>query len=220
MNVTLNQNSWHFKIYSKVVGNTPPKTLCPYFWSLVAIITLSPLLLFVHIVGLVTKFFDNIEKNRRIKKEMKDTRTNEEIMEAYRKKWDEEDRKEKESVERWNKITEVVTIFFKWVVLPLGCVSVIYFIYSTGNKIGWYQLLALVAVSIGFIAFIFFWVWLIEKYGNKIFGPIGRGLGKLNPFKWGVTQIIGGMIYSVYKKACPIITWEGKPVNNDRYGIN
>lgn len=220
MNVTLNQNSWHFKLYSKVAGNNPPKTLCPYFWSLVAIIVLSPMLLTIYVIGSGIEFFNNIKENERIKKEMEDTRTYEEVMAEYRKKWDEQDRKERESHARWSKITDVVTWISKRILFPILCVGVIYGIYNAGSKMGWGQFFIAIGMCSLIIGFIIFWIWVIEKYGNRIAGPIGRGLSKLNPFKWGITQIIGGMIYSAYTKACPIINWEGEIKNKEENVYN
>lgn len=218
MNVTLNQNSWHFKIYSKIVGSRPPKTLCPYFWSLVAILVLSPFLLLIYTIGSSIEFFEKISKNRRVKRKLADTRTHDQIMAEQRKKWDEEDRREMINFERWNKITAVVKWTFKWILLPVFVIGAIYFIFNVSTKTGWLQFLmgmAIVSLIIGVIVSI---IWVVEKYGNLISKPIGRGLSKLNPIKWSVTQIIGGMIYSTYKKACPIINWEGGEIKKDEYG--
>lgn len=44
--VTLNKNSWHYKIYDYFVGGEP-KSLCPYFWTLVALFIFSPFILLV-----------------------------------------------------------------------------------------------------------------------------------------------------------------------------
>jgi hypothetical protein len=220
MNVTLNQNSWHFKIYSKIAGNTPPKTLCPYFWSLVAIVVLSPFLLIIYITGSTIEFFEKISKNRRVKRKLEDTRTHEEIMIEQRKKWDEEDRRETANMIRWNKITDVVKWTFKWIFLPIFIVGFIYVIFTTSTKIGWIQFLTGAGMVLLLVGVVVFFSWAIEKYGNRISTPIGIGLSKLNPIKWSVTQIIGGMIYSTYKKACPIIKWEGGEIKKDEYGTN
>lgn len=218
MNITLNQNSWHFKIYDAVVGSTPPKSLCPYFWTLVTIFLFSPVILIMWVLFKLISFIEWIKTKSPFKKK-EDNRPYDVIAAEIIKKWDDKERKEREDHERWVKITIIGTKIFKWVILPLILIGSIYGVYVAGNKIGWVSFLTHIAIVFGFIALVIFWIFIIEKYGSNLFKPFRRHIRKINPLKWGITQIIGGMIYSTYKKTCPIITWEGGE-NNDEYGIN
>ena len=92
MNITLNKNSWHYKIYSKIVDNTPPKSLCPYFWTLVMIFTFSPLILVAMGYVWVGKKINNIKNSVFPRKEVPVMST-EEINKKIEK--DEEKRKKK-----------------------------------------------------------------------------------------------------------------------------
>lgn len=221
MNVTLNLNSWHFKIYSKVVGKTPPKTLCPYFWSLVAITILSPFILMVFLVGrCIDAFFwlkTKLIPKRQIKQKTFEEREKE--VADMIKKWEEEERKAKIKTERWNKIEKITLFIAKWTILPLLVIGLIVVIIFAGNTIGWGMFLLKVVIALLMLGTIVTFIWLWDKYSDKIFTPIGKGLIKLNPLKWQVTQLIGGMIYSLYVKACPMIKWEGE-VTEENYSIN
>jgi len=221
MNVTLNKDSWHFKIYNKVVGKTPPKTLCPYFWTLVGIFVLSPLIIFIVVISKIIDGYNWLSNKLSFSKktEKVDERPYEVVMAEMRKKWDEEDRKEMIRVKRWNKIGDIMLILFKWVFIPFVCVGLIYVLYLNSVKVGWLTVLIHIGICLGLIAAILGWIWFWDKFSGRIFSPIGRGLIKLNPVKWSIVQIIGGMIYSAYKKACPIINWEGetKETNENAY---
>jgi len=97
--VSLNKNSWHFKYYSFVVSDTPPKTLCPYFWTMIALIFMSPLIglisSFVFIHKHISLFFDKIVP----KKEKK-----EKSFEQIEKEWKVMKENKKRREEKWNKI--------------------------------------------------------------------------------------------------------------------
>lgn len=215
MNVTLKQNSWHFKLYSKVIDDNPPKTLCPYFWSLVAIFLFSPFLLSILLIKRINDVYVYVRKNLTVNKEVP-KKTVEEIIAEMDKKLEKHVKKQK----RIDLMVGVGALIFKWVVLPLLVVGFIYLLFLAGNKIGWFGFLISIVVGIGIMAFIFGIIWTVDNYGHKISKPIGRGLSKLNPTKWSITQIVGGMIYATYIKACPVIEWEEKITKEKVHGHN
>ena len=48
MKVTLHKNSWHVNLYRWVTGENPTynfKSICPYFWTTIAFVLISPLIL-------------------------------------------------------------------------------------------------------------------------------------------------------------------------------
>jgi hypothetical protein len=205
--VTLNKKSWHFEYYSYVVSDTPPKSLCPYFWTMVAITILSPLiglmLLFAFINKHLSSFF---EKTTPKKKKMEKRETAEEIIE----------RLEKDSIKRakranfWNKVGDKVSFAFRWIVFPLVVISLIYMLFQKIAETGWIPVLIAGAIAIVLCLVVVGFTLLVEKFGGKIGNFILKVLGILNPFSWKITNIIGEMIKTAYTKACPLITWEEK----------
>lgn len=219
MNVTLKQNSWHFKLYSKVIDDNPPKTLCPYFWSLVAILLFSPILLTMLLIKSLLEGIEYLRKSITPVK-VEPEKSFEERLDEMRKQIAKDNKREERRMKTLNVMVGVGSLLFKWVVLPSLAIGIIYTIFVTGNSIGWLQLLLIVGAVLGFILIIFGFVWTIDTYGNKIIHPIGKVLRKLNPIKWSITQIIGGMIYATYVKACPVIQWEEKVSKEEQYGTN
>lgn len=187
--VTLNTNSWHFKYYSTIVSETPPKTLCPYFWIMTLLIIMSPFFGVAFGLSFIAKninnFFDSI-----LPKSKKKERTMEEWEEYFR----EEDRK--------------LLWCFKFIILPVILILVCYLVYQ--HKVGWFVILMTLAISLSFAALIFGFVYLVEKYGSFVGEKIWNVIKFVNPLRWKITLIIVEMIKVSYTKACPIITWEGK----------
>ena len=201
--VSLNKNSWHFKYYSFVVSDTPPKTLCPYFWTMVALIIISPLIaaitLFVFIHKHISLFFDSV-----VPKKEKKEKSYEQVEKEYRQM--KERKKKRESF--WNKVGDKCSWFFKFIILPLLLVALIYTVFKYGVKIGWKSFLIHIGLAILIIALFFGFIYLWEKLIDKVYGKIS--FKRLNPFSWKITNIIGEMIKTAYTKACPLITWEEK----------
>ena len=116
-------------------------------------------------------------------------------------------------MKRMNKGLDIFIFTMKWIVAPVLGLLLLYFIYQSATKIGWLEFFMGLGVGIIFILPILGFIWLVDKYGEHIGGFFGRIFKKLNPLNWSITKIIGGMIYATYKKACPIINWEGKEEN-------
>ena len=219
MNVTLKQNSWHFKLYSRVIDDNPPKTLCPYFWSLVTILLFSPIILIMFLIKWTIEGIGYVKKNITPTK-VEPEKSFEERLEAMKKQIEKEDKKEERRRKILDFMVGIGSLLFKWVVLPSLAIGVIYTFFLAGNKLGWLQFLGVIAFVVGVILTIFGFIWTIDTYGHKVIHPVGRVLRKLNPLKWGVIQIIGGMIYATYVKACPVIEWEDKVSKEEQYGTN
>ncbi len=199
--VSLNKNSWHFKYYSFVVSDTPPKTLCPYFWTMVALIIISPLIavisLFVFIHKHISLFFDKVVPKKQKK---------EKSFEQIEKEWELMKVNKKRREEKWNKIGDKVSWGFKFIVLPLLLVGLIYKVFTWGVKIGWIKFLVHLGLAILIIALFLGFIFLWEKFIDKVYDRIS--FKRLNPFNWKITNIIGEMIKTAYTKACPLITWQ------------
>jgi hypothetical protein len=212
--VTLNKDSWHFKYYSMIVSDTPPKSLCPYFWTMVLLMIISPVigvaLAFIYVHKNVTSFFDSIVPKKERKHE-----TREEI--AIR--WNKEAEQEMKRIKFWNKAGNYFLSFLKFVVLPILLIALIYGVYQAGVKMGWLKLIIQViggAIGALLLFGVFFTIdWLV----NKIKSP-SSFMRNLNPFNWKATKIVGEMIKAQYTKMCPLITWEGKDDNDEEYTVD
>jgi hypothetical protein len=184
MNITLNKDSWHFKIYSMVFKDKTPKSLCPYFWSMAAIITFSPVILFFRLIPIIMRFLTDLfsPKEKPAKKPIFEM-TDEEI------KKDIEDLKRREkAAEITGKIAIGIFLLFLLGLLSLS-------LYFVVKKDGWYSLIRFLFTLIGIGTTI---VWIISgilKHGDKI-----RNLN--------VIKIPSAMIKAIYTKTCPIINWK------------
>lgn len=211
--VTLNTNSWHFKYYSLIVSDNPPKSLCPYFWTMVLLMLLSPVvgLFFAinYINKQVTNFFDRV-----LPKKPKKEETYEEII----ARWEKKDKEQKKREKFWNKAGDVLVWTLKWIILPTVLLFLIYFTYKHVVKVGW--VVFLISLGIGilvsalFIGVIKLIEWITEKVHNNS-NRIGKFFSYLNPLNWKATKIVGEMIKAQYTKMCPLITWVGDEKKED-----
>lgn len=204
MEIKLNKNSWHFKMYESVVSTNPPKSLCPYFWSMVLIVCISPMILLFKLVNYIGNSFTKL-KNKLIPKKVKPELSYDEWLEKKSIEFD----KSMKRQEKWDRASYKTAIVFKWVVLPLLGLVIICLLYEAVKSIGLEGILTSIGISLIVIVSVLGFITLIENYGHKIVGPIGRFLSWINPLNWEIIQIIGGMIYATYKVACPMIEWEG-----------
>lgn len=62
MKIELKKDSWHFKFYTFMVDDNAPKSLCPYFWTLVVSMLLSPAILVFKLLS----FIGNTFKRKRV----------------------------------------------------------------------------------------------------------------------------------------------------------
>lgn len=209
--VTLNKNSWHYKYYSNVIGDYAPGSLCPYFWTMVLLIIMSP---FFGVALILIKLFNFLDKTYYkifpIKIKKYDKKWSNEDWENY---FEKEEKKELKNKKRWDKASEIAAIVFKWVVLPSMLIGGVYYLYVTFIKIGALSFFIGASIFIFALIFIFFCVWVLEMFGEKFSDGFVNFIKKLNPFKFKVFQIIGQMIYAWYINACPIITWENNKEN-------
>jgi hypothetical protein len=201
--VTLNKNSWHFQYYSMIVSDTPPKTLCPYFWTMVAILIMSPIVGLIFLISFimkhVTDFFDKVTP----KKEKKQ-KTFEDLEAELR-----EIRMKREQKEKfWNKAGDVTSWTFGRVFVPLLFISLLYLAYRSAIKIGWLEFFVSLGIGLLLMSAILGIVFLIEKFGGRVGRFILMVFQIVNPLNWKAVKILGEMINAAYTKACPLITWE------------
>lgn len=197
--VTLNKNSWHYKIYDYFVGGTP-KSLCPYFWTLVALFVFSPAIFLIWCSVLIMKLiFDTFTRILNL------------VYKPKKKTYEEQRAKERKQEERrrkkaifWNKVGDGLMVVVKYVLLPSLLLLIGYGVYLAIDKGKVVELLTVILVGVGFLVLIFVFGYLLSKYENQVSRAIAwpfRPIVKL--FK-----ITGMMIVGLYKKACPLINWK------------
>jgi vacuolar-type H+-ATPase subunit I/STV1 len=179
MNITLKKTSWHFKIYSNVISETPPKSLCPYFWCWVVIIVGSPFFILCEIMKFLSKVFEGKSKPKKLINEM----TDQELIE------------ENEILNKRLNKTEIIGKIFLGVSLLFGVTLLILSVYLGIKKDGWYVFLRTIFCNIGIWTTIYWTVILIMKCSKKIKNS-------------NVIKVPVEMIKSVYTKTCPIINWK------------
>ena len=151
----------------------------------------------------VTKKIDTILPKKKVKYDY--PKNDDEWVEYFKKQNELSERREK----YWDKIFSKTTIIAKWIVLPILVIALVYLIYYGGEKYGWLSLLIRIGLALLFIGIIFGIVVFIEKITETLGGGFNKVWKYINPFKWTITKMIGGMIYAWYKKSCPLIEWEG-----------
>lgn len=181
-----NEKSWHARYYKWVVGNHLPQGGCGYFWSMFALVSLSPLIFggyafFSAIVWIIELFPER--KPKEYSKEEWQAR----ILKINKR----EARREKLSI-----ITGKVFITIIIIGILVGAIF-----FFSGGKTNLYAFLIFIGcfcVAVGLILGIR-WIWLKFKLGKtflKILTPLGI------PFKY-----MWSMIVAIYTKSCPKITW-------------
>lgn len=182
MKIQLNKNSWHFKYYSAVISSNPPKSLCPYFWSLVAIILFSPVIL---LFKLAAKLGSLLPKKKSKSKSLFDM--NQEELDEYLKKLN----KRAKKTEMIGKIVFGVFISMVTILVCLG-------LYGSTQKIGFFETMVNAFSLFGFACFLFLVTnFLVEK---KVDSRVRKLFG-------GVFKIPVAMVKAIYERSCPLINW-------------
>jgi len=218
MGITLNKNSWHFKYYSSMISHTPPRSLCPYFWTMVLLIIISPVIGAGLLVSFISKqiksAFEYVKFLFRSREPevKKPQRTIEELIDEMDKQY----AAELARSQKWNKAGDVVSKFFKWVVTPI---MGLFLLFSLGGAIydaGWLTTLITIGIIILFVGVIVGLIYIIEEYGSRMGKGISKFFSFINPLNWKLVIIIGEMIKTAYTKACPLITWEGNDIKESK----
>jgi hypothetical protein len=192
MKIQLNKNSWHFKYYSKVIGGTPPKTLCPYFWCMVALIVVSPVfLLFWSGMWVGEKF------NRMIPK--KTPKPKKSVYDMTEDELDNELERIKRRLKKSEVMGKIVMTIFMLFIVSL----VVLTFYLGAKKDGWFEALKTMFSLIGLWSVMYFTIkFLIERnVGTKLSKMLCRVSNK------NIIRVPFEMVKSFYTKTCPLINW-------------
>jgi hypothetical protein len=125
--VSLNKNSWHYKLYDWITKGDTPKTLCPYFWMMVGIILLLPILV---LFKLTSQFIDYcIGKTKEVK--INDNTKN--------------------NLKKFGKFLEISGKILLGAWLFLSLVFLILLLYKLASNVGWYTMFKNLLSIIGVI---------------------------------------------------------------------
>ena len=192
------EKSWHARYYKWVFYGKLPQGGCEYFWIMLALTLLAPIIFTIWLFAKIVIFIRNLfPKKERKEKQLTD--------EQWQKKWEEE----KKRFRRWEKIGAITgkaffvasCIFFLIVIV----VGIIYLFKNPSKVIPLLFALGTIVAIIGIVLLIQ-WIW--NKY------KVGSGL--IRVIKWLCLpfRYIGSMIVAIYNNSCPKITWknsEGTP---------
>jgi hypothetical protein len=191
MQVTLNKKSWHFWLYSKVVSDKPPSSLCPYFWSVFGITLLLPVILFAAGFIWIAEYFSEKKYNK--------------IREMSIEEWVILQNKKEQRAKKINRNSELAGKVILIVILTLAAITLIVALVEGVKKLGFWSMVQGILTGIGAIVVVFVTIWLLLEYWPSKW--LRKMISYINPFKWKISLVIWEMIKTIYTKACPLIKW-------------
>ena len=203
MKVTLNRESWHYRLFKKEFPyTTPPSSLCPYFWITVGLCLMTPFLSAIRGLEKASKWISSLKTKK------KEVVKPEQSHEEWLAEWNTKIKKDRIRQEKMHKVGKVLL----YLLFISGLFFSIFGLYNviTNSKV--VELLigiGLVGVMFGFA---FGLATIITKYGHYLSDGIIRFFSWINPFKWSITKMIGWMIVAGYKKMCPLVEWSGEEI--------
>ena len=188
MQITLNKKSWHYRYYD-IVFTREPKSLCPYFWSLVTMIIFSPVIIPIYLI--VEGFMKMIDL---FPSKPPRQRTDEEWVRRYKRE------------DLLNKIGKIVGKIFMLLLFGSMVVGVVVDALIFAEKIGWYNLIRDVLAALATLGIAGWILYLSLTHSKKISNLVRSVLFFI--FRYSGLIIVSEMIKTIYTKACPIIKWE------------
>jgi hypothetical protein len=183
--IELHQNSWHTKYYKWITRNNPPNGLCPYFWSMVAFVLLSPII--IPIVSFVKFLIYLTERNMTAEEKLR--------MQFARER-KREQRRSDPSLVNWMDIWGNVGKILLGIILMFLIFCVMMLFVGISNQIGTLNLVLILLAIFGgfFILFLILFVWTESHIGEKIANS-------------KIITVPRAAIVGFYKKRCPRINW-------------
>ena len=187
MEVSLSRNAWHAKYYNFVKGHYPTydfKSLCPYFWTMVTLILLSPVIVSWKVIKMIIKrpiksagnvIASSVDKvfSRPIKPHKEPSKFS---------KW--YDRNGGKIGEWFSKIYLITVGLMALIIFIFGIVTLFQ---ENGAWLGFVYIFAFIGAFVSLVLLI----WMVISF-----------------FETDSWKMIKGMIYSTKNKVCPMITWE------------
>lgn len=186
MQITLSKNNIFSRYYRWVFRDRLPMSLCPFFWTMIFLIILSPIIL---TYKLVMYIYDNVHFPSKPRKE------------RSVEYWEKRNERNKKSEKMASKIGKV---FFGLIIVFYAFVLIMFIVTSIGN-VGWlhffiylFSLVGLIGSIIG-VLYSFITTDILERIGKST-----------------IIQIPVHMISAIYHKMCPIINWVDATKNEEK----
>lgn len=187
MQITLSKNNIFSRYYRWVFRDRLPMSLCPFFWTMIFLIILSPIIL---TYKLVMYIHDNVHLTVTPSKPRKERTAD------Y---WAGREKRNKK-FEKWSSL--IGKVIFGLLMTFYGVMIIIFIVVSV-DKLGWFQ----------FFVYLFSLVGLIGTIVGVLYAFLTTDLGE-KIIQSAVVQIPVHMISAIYHKMCPIINWVDKTETN------
>ena len=186
MEVSLSRNSWHAKYYNFVKGYYPTyefKSLCPYFWTILTLILLSPVIVLWKVFNKLVIKPVGSAINYTIHKALSQPSKPRKEPSKFSKWYD----RRREKIGEWFGKVYLITMGLIALIVIIGSIIVLF-----QEKGAWLGFIYIFAIIGGITTFILS-LWGIISF-----------------FETETWKMIKGMSYSAKNKVCPMITWEEK----------
>jgi len=210
MKVTLNRESWHYRLFKKELPYTnAPASLCPYFWTIVGLCLVTPFTSAGRGLERLSKWVASlIPKPKEV---VKPKQSHEEWM----AEWDVRRKQDKIKQERLDKFGKIAGKGFLYLLLICGSIGVVFGLYTIVTTSKLLELVVALILVVSMVGFVLGLVWAIEKFGHYLSNWVISFFKWINPFKWSITKMIGWMIVAGYKKMCPLVEWSGEEIKKE-----
>jgi len=189
MEVSLSRSSWHANYHNFVKGYYPTyefKSLCPYFWTILTLILLSPVIVLWKVIKrLVIKPIGGTI-NHTIHKALSQPSKPRKEPSKFSKWYDRNGKK----IGEWCGKIYIITMGL--MALTLLIVGIVTLFQKNGAWLGFVYIFAIIG---GFVS-LFSLIWMVISF-----------------FETDIWKMIKGMIYSAKNKVCPMITWKNDENN-------
>jgi len=212
MKVTLNRESWHYRLFKKELPYTnAPASLCPYFWTIVGLCLVTPFLLVGRGLERLSKWVSNlIPKSKEVVKP-------EQSHDEWLKEWNDKIKKDRIKQERLDKIGKIVGKGLLYLLFIGGCIGIVFGLYTIVTESKLMEMAVALVIVVSMVGVVLGLAWAIEKFGHYLADWIISFFKWINPFKWSITKMIGWMIVAGYKKMCPLVEWSGEEIKKEQY---
>ena len=187
MEVSLSQHSWHAKYYNFVKGYYPTyefKSLCPYFWTIVSLVLLSPVIVSWKVIKPLIKGTIKSAGNviaLSVDKVLSQPSKPHKEQSKFSKWYD----RNGEKIGEWFGKIYLITIGLIALIVIIGSIVILF-----QEKGAWLGFVYIFAIIGGFVS-LFSLIWMVISF-----------------FETDSWKMIKGMMYSAKNKVCPMITWK------------
>ena len=189
MDITFNYQNWLSRYYAWVFGVNPPNWLCPFFWLIIFLVALSPIILIVKgFVAIIRKIPAQSKKRAEYLKN--------ETTEQYQRRHQKNDTR--------MKIAQIIGKVIFGIVLLFYAGIIIYALYLSMMAYDFHDWMIRALILLG---------GLVAIAGVLI----GVGWAVFKTFTSNAANTVYHLIGMAYHTVCPHITWVGTPPVKSEY---